>query len=127
MSFCDYWENKILNHIFNKAAYTAEVLEVALSTTTPDDAGNTFTEPSGNGYVRVTTAESDWATSTAGLITNANPIVFPTATGSWGTCTYFGIYAGTTLAATGILTTSKTINNGDTPSFSVGILKVYLD
>jgi hypothetical protein len=53
-------------------------------------------------------------------------ITFPTATGSWGTVTYFGIYDASTagnLVGYGALTSSQTISSG-APSFAVGALTV---
>jgi hypothetical protein len=130
MSFTDSLENLLLNHFFGKADYThPAALHVGLSTTTPTDAGGTFTEPAVGAYARAVTAPSDWASSTAGVTTNAAPIIFPNCTVDWGTVTHFGIFdgAGATPLATGALSPAKAIVAGDTPDFAVGALKVYLD
>jgi hypothetical protein len=128
MSFTDSLENSLLNHLFGKATYTPGTLSVGLSLTTPTDAGGaTFTEPTVGAYARKGTAASDWETSTAGVTTNAAPIVFPTCTVAWGTITHFGIFDGTTLVATGALSPSKAVVVGNTPDFGIGALKVYLD
>ncbi|MEE9615275.1 MAG: hypothetical protein V3W31_10075 [Thermodesulfobacteriota bacterium] len=129
-SFTDYWENEILDHIFNKGAYTAPTVYVALSTTTPLDDGTNVTEPAGGAYARVSTAAGDWNTAAGGLIDNANAITFPEATGSWGTITHFLLYdaasAGNAMAW-GALTASKAIGSGDTARFAAGDLDVSLD
>lgn len=131
MSFTDFLELELLDHLFNNGAYTAPAnLFVSLSTTTPTDAGGNFTEHVGDAYARVSTAAADWITAAAGLIDNSNVITFPTATGSWGTMTHFGIFdalTGGNLLATGALDTSKLIGNGDTAEFAVGDHNTTLD
>ena len=132
-SFGDYWEKKVLDHIFNKAAYTAPTIYVALSTADPTDTGSGLAEPSGNGYARKATAASDWnaATGTNPTVTdNANALTFNEASGSWGTITHFALMDAATagnLLAYGALTTPKAISAGDTPQFAVGDLDVQLD
>lgn len=130
MSFANFWENEILDHIFNKGAYTAPTIYVGLSTADPGDDASGLAEPSGNGYARVTTAAGDWNTAASGLIDNQNELSFPAATGSWGTVTYACLFDAVTagnLLASGALTASKSITSGDTPKFAVGDLDVTLD
>lgn len=129
-SFSDYWELEILDHIFNKGAYTAPTIYVALSTADPTDDGTGLAEPSGNGYARVTTAAGDWNIATGGLIDNANAITFPQATGSWGTVSHFALFdasSGGNMLAHGSLGTPQAIVSGNTPSFAAGALDVSLD
>ena len=131
-SFADFWEQEVLDHIFNKGAYTAPTIYVGLSTADPLDDASGNAEPSGNGYTRVTTAAGDWNAATgAGLIDNLNSLDFPTATGAgWGTCTHFTLWDAATVGnmlAHGTLGASKTIDAGDTPSFAAGDLDVSLD
>ncbi len=132
-SFGDYWEKKILDHIFNKAAYTAPTIYVALSTADPTDTGSGLAEPSGNGYARKQTAASDWnaATGTNPTVTdNATALAFSEATGSWGTISHFALMdapTGGNLLAYGSLTTPKAITAGDTAQFAAGDLDVQLD
>ena len=57
--FSDYWENKILDHIFGKGSYTPPTIYVGLSTADPTDDGSGLAEPSGNGYARKQTSASD--------------------------------------------------------------------
>lgn len=129
-SFADYWEDEIMDHVFGKGSYTPPTIYVGLSTADPTDDASGLAEPSGNGYARVTTAAGDWNTSSGGAIDNANPITFPQATGSWGTCTHFALFdaasAGNMLAH-GTLSQSQTIEDGNTPSFAAGDFNVSLD
>ncbi|MBN2315450.1 MAG: hypothetical protein JXM79_16085 [Sedimentisphaerales bacterium] len=55
-SFSDYWEDKILDHIFGKVNYTPPTIYVALSTSDPLDDASGLTEPTGNAYARVETS-----------------------------------------------------------------------
>jgi len=129
-SFSDYWENKILDHIFGKTSYTPATIYVGLSTADPLDDASGLAEPSGNGYARVQTAASDWNVATNGTVDNANDITFPEATGSWGTITHFALFdaaTGGNILAHGALSASKTIGSGDTAKFDVGGLDVSLD
>ena len=135
-SFTDYLEVQILDHVFGRTTFTAETgVHVALSTTTPTDAGGNFTEPVGSGYTRVS-ADNDkttWSNATSGTSTVDNNIAvtFPQATGDgWGTVTHFGIYdtyAGGYLLGWGELTSPRSITDGDTPHFASGDLDISLD
>jgi hypothetical protein len=131
--FTDAMEQALLDHFLGKAAYTADTNHfVALSTTTPTEAGGNFTEPGAGAYARVSTAAADWnsAAGTAPAISdNLNAITFPEATASWGTVTHFGIYSASTagtLRCWGALATSKAIDSGDTASFAAGALDIKL-
>ena len=129
-SFGNYWEDKILDHIFGKASYTAPTIYVGLSTVDPLDDASGLAEPSGGAYARVQTAPADWNASSGGALDNASDITFPEATGSWGTITHFALFdaasAGNMLAH-GSLTASKAIDSGDTAKFAAGDLDVSLD
>ena len=93
MPFVTAIRNALLDHVHGKAAYTMPTVHVALSTTTPAADGTNVTEPSGNGYARVTTSGATWGSASAGAITNATAITFPTATGAgWGTVTHVVAY-----------------------------------
>jgi len=130
MSFSDYLENALLDHLFGKAAYTAPTIYVGLSTADPLDDGTGLAEPVGNGYARVATAATDWSAASSGVTTNATTITFPQATGLWGTVTHFALFDASTggnLLASGALTTAKSPDVGDTPSFAAGSLTVTLD
>lgn len=131
MSFSNFWELEILDHILNDGAYTAPTnIFVALSTTTPADDATGITEPVGNGYARVSTAGTDWDAAAAGAKSNGNAITFPQATGSWGTVTHVLLYDALTVGnmlAFGALSASKAITTDDTAQFAAGDLTVSLD
>ncbi|MFQ5479781.1 MAG: hypothetical protein ACE5DW_00700 [Thermodesulfobacteriota bacterium] len=103
---------------------------VGLSTADPLDTGAGLAEPTGGAYARVTTSAIDWNAAAAGSISNANALTFPQATASWGTVTHFAVFDALTagnLLASGALTVSKAVGNGDTVKFDVGQLSATLD
>jgi hypothetical protein len=131
-SFTDYLENKLLDHVWSAAAYTPSVtLYVALSTTTIADDGTNMTEPAVGAYARVavTNNATNWPAAVGGAKANGTAITFPTATAGWGIILDFAIMdhptAGNMLGY-GTLTTSKTIDSGDTASFAIGELDITL-
>jgi hypothetical protein len=129
-SFSNHWENMILDHLFGKGNYAPPVIYVALSTSDPTDSGTGLSEPSGNGYHRVQTAEADWNVAVGGLLDNATAITFDVATGDWGTVTHFALFdtvSGGNMLAHGALTQAKTISSGDTVRFASGDLNITLD
>lgn len=129
-SFSDYWENRILDHIFGKAVLTPPTIYIGLSAEEPDEDGLSVVEPSGNAYARVQTSVDDWSAASDGSLDNANEIVFPMATGSWGTMTHFVLFdaaAGGNMLAFGLLSPSKTIGSGDMAKFAAGDLVLSLD
>ena len=128
--FSDYWESKILDHIFSKNNYTPPTIYVALSTADPLDDASGFVEPAGNAYARVETSASDWNTASGGSLDNANDIIFPKATGSWGTITHFALFDAVTdgnMLAYGALSQPKTVESSYTPIFDAGDLNISLD
>ena len=130
MSFANYLELELLDHLFGKGSYTPPTIYVGLSTADPGEDAAGLAEPSGNAYARVTTAAADWDPAAAGVTDNANAITFPTATGSWGTVTHaclFDAASAGNLLASGALAASKAIGSGDTPKFDAGDLDVSLD
>jgi hypothetical protein len=135
----NYGDQSLIQNLFGKTVYTfPSTLYVALSTTTPAQPTGSlnFTEPSGNGYARVavTNNTTNWvevsSPPTDGYEqANGTAITFPTATGSWGTVTYFGVYDAATSGnciGFGALTTSQTISLGGTPSFAIQAMTILL-
>lgn len=115
MSFTDYMEDALLDHIFGGQATPAVgTLYLALSSTTPNDAGN-FTEPPGGAYARaaVLADNTNFPASSAGSIKNGGTAIsFPKATDPWPTVTHFGIFdafSGGNLIAYGALTSSESV------------------
>jgi hypothetical protein len=127
MSFSDYLENAVLDHVFRNVALTSPVaVYVALYTAAPSDAGG-GTEVSGNGYARV---EATFGAASGGEIANSSAVTFDPATGSWGEITHYAIFdaaTGGNMLNHGALGTPKTIDAEDTADFAVGVLTVTLD
>jgi hypothetical protein len=133
MSASDYLELALLNHLFNKTAYTAPTtFYVALCTTAPTDAstGSTIVEATYTGYARKSTVAADWTTAASGANSNANAITFAACTAGTSTVTHFAIVdassAGNVLLW-GALSASLAVSNGITPSFAVGALSNTCD
>lgn len=73
-----FWRNEIMDSIYgdvNRSYY------LGLSSTTPTAAGGNVTEPVANGYARVQI--SAFTSAADGCVKNAQPVVFPTSTGTW--------------------------------------------
>lgn len=123
----DYYENKIIDHMFRNQAFTPpSTLYLALYTVAPSDAGG-GTEVSGGSYARQSftlTAASGGASS------NSADITFPTATANWGTIVAVGILDASTggnLLMWGNLASSKIVNSGDTFKINAGDLDITID
>jgi hypothetical protein len=122
----DYLENELLDHALGTGAFTAPSnVYLALFTSDPTDAG-TGTEVSGGGYVR---QAATFAAASGGSASTNATITFPTATGNYGTVTHVGLFDASTsgnLLFHGAVTTSKTIETGDTFQVSSGNLTITL-
>ena len=136
-SFSDYLENALLDHVFGSGsahvgAYTVPNKFVALCTeaVVDSDSGSDISEVThADGYARV--AMETWSTASAGATENAEDILFPQATGAWGTIVDFAILdssvdATGNVLAYGSLTISKSVASGDTPKFATGDLDITL-
>lgn len=132
-SFGNYLENELLDHVFGAAAYTAPAtLYLALSTADPLDDGSGLNEPSGGSYARlgVTNNLTNFPAATGGSKSNGVDFTFVTATASWGVISHMAIFdavSGGNMLAHAALTSSKTIDNGDTVIFEAGNLTITLD
>ena len=126
MSFSDYLETKVLDHVFAGTAYTApSTLYVALFTAAPSDSGG-GTEVSGGGYARQTIA----FTTSGDTTSNNAAIEFPTATANYGSVTHVGIFDASTagnLMAHAALTSAKSIETGDVFRIPSGDLDITLN
>jgi hypothetical protein len=142
-AWSDYVENNLIDWFFRGQTFTPPAtVYVGLLTAAPTDAGG-GTEVTGGSYARVAISSSlaNWAgtqsagsttasSGTGGTTSNNGTISFPTPTASWGTVTSFGVYdaaTGGNLLFYANLTTSKTINSGDTVSFAAGALTFQVD
>ena len=126
MSFSNYLEDAVLNHVFGGSSYTAPTtLYVALFTSAPSDTGG-GTEVSGGAHARQTGA----FTVSSGTASNSSAIEYPTATADYGTVVAMGIFdasSGGNLLAYGSLTTSKNVSTGDVLRFNASAIDITLN
>lgn len=122
----NYLENALVNVTLRGTSFTAvSTPYVALFTSDPTDA-DTGTEVSGGSYARQSATFG--APSNGASVTTAD-ITYPTATGSWGTIGWIGIYDASTsgnLLYHTALDSSKTIDTGDIFKIASGNLSVTL-
>jgi len=131
----NYLENKVLDHVIGGTTFTAPTnLYLALFT---NDGGNAATNleagtltdevsTSSTGYVRK--AVSFGAASSGSSSTDAT-VTFDAATANWGTITHVAVMDASSSGNVlfwGAVTTSKTIESGDTFQVSSGNLTVSL-
>lgn len=124
----DYAEKLVLDWMMTAGAVTRPTAwYVALYTAAPSDSGG-GTEVSLGGYTRKSVTFN--AASTPGGTTSNSAVVTWTAAGAaFGTVTHVGIFDASTagnLLWQGALSTSKTVNDGDTIQFSAGNLTLTL-
>mgnify|MGYP003150247287 CR=1 FL=1 len=126
MSFTNFLETEILDHVFAGAAYSAPGTKyLALYTAAPGETGG-GTELSGDAYARQSVAFSTSGNTTS----NSSAVEFPTATGSWGTITHVGVFDAVSsgnLMCYAALTASKVIASGDVFRVPSGDLDITLD
>ena len=127
MSFTNFLETEILDHVFAGAAYTAPSTKyLALFTAISDGEAGSVTELSGDAYARQSVAFT-----TSGATTSNNAAVeFPTATGDWGTITHVGVYDAVSsgnLMCYATLSSSKAIDTGDVFRVPSGDLDITLN
>jgi len=133
----NYLENKVLDHVLTATSYTAPSTRyLALFNNTSGNAAanleaGTLTDEistSGTAYSRKTVTFA--AASSGTSATNAT-VTFDAATASWGTVTHVAVMDGGTAGAGNVLfwgavTTSKTIDTGDTFQVTSGNLTISL-
>jgi hypothetical protein len=112
---------------------TAGSFYVSLHTGDPGEAGDqTTSEATYTDYARVAVARSGagWTVSGAN-VSNTAAVTFPVASAGSNTITHFGIGSDSTGAGNlffkGVLTASRVISAGITPSFAIGELDVNAD
>jgi hypothetical protein len=128
MSFSNYLETKVLDHVFGGTAYTAPgTLYLSLHTANPDEDGSgAEVSTSGTAYARQTVA----FTTSGNTTSNTAAVEYPTATANFGTVTHVGVYDASTagnLLCYAALTSSKTIETGDVFRVPAGDLDISLD
>lgn len=137
-AFSNYLENAIMNNLLGQASMPAiSNVYFGLYTAGPNDASTGSsggTEVSGTDYARVNVANNTTnfptISGTNGTKTNANAIAWPTAGGSWGTVTHYGVFdaaTGGNLLFHGSLASAKAIGTGDAFSVAAGDFTLSLD
>jgi hypothetical protein len=124
----DYAEKLVLDWLMTTGSATRpSAWYVALYTAAPGDSGG-GTEVSGSGYSRKSVSFNAAATP-GGTTSNSAVVSWTAAGGNYGTVTHVGIFDASTggnLLWQGGLSTSKTVNDGDTIQFSSGNLTLTL-
>ena len=134
----NYLENKVLDHVLKNTAYTQpSSLYLALFNNTSGNAAANLengtltdeTSTSGTAYSRKTVA---FAAASSGTSATSATVTFDAATASWGTITHVAVMDGGTAGAGNVLfwgavTTSKTIDTGDTFQVTSGNLTISLN
>ncbi len=128
MSFTNFLETEILDHVFAGSAYTAPSTHyLALFTAAPGESGGgTEVTTSGTGYVR----QSVGFTTTGNTTSNTASVEYATATASFGTVSHVGVFdaaTGGNLMAYATLASSKSIDTGDVFRVPTGDLDITLD
>lgn len=127
--------NTVLDNLLgasNDGTWPATVY-IGLSTADPGPTGSGFTEPVGNGYVRVgvTNDGAGWSAAASAEKLNAALIQFAAASGgNWGIVTHSGIFdvvSGGALLHWAPLDTDVPVNDGDDVRFPASTLKVKLE
>lgn len=124
----DYSEKLLLDWMMTTGSATRPTAwYVGLFTAAPSDSGG-GTEVSGNGYSRQS-ATFAAATSPGGTTDNTGSVSFTASGGNWGSITHIGIFDASTsgnLLWHGSLSSSKTVNDGDTLQFAAGAIDLTL-
>ena len=131
----NYLEGKLLDHTLTSTAFTQPSRYLALFTADTGLEAN-----SGFSGTEVSTANSSnyarqaitFAAASSGSSSSNATVTFPTAGANWGTITHIAIMDGSTVGSGNVLfwgavTTSKTIETGDTFQVSSGNLTISLD
>ncbi len=129
----NYLEDKLLDHTLRNTSFSQpSALYLGLFTNTSGNAAtnleaNTKTdEVSGGSYARKAVT---FAASSSGTAATSATVTFDAATASWGTITHIAVLDAATSGNVlfwGAVTTSKTIDTGDTFQVSSGNLTISL-
>ena len=119
MSYSDYTEDKIQDHLHGVAAFTQPAGQyLALFSVAPTDAGG-GTELSGSGYARQSIT---FGASSGGVASNTNTVTFTASGGDWSAAVAAAIFdastAGNMLEWNAI--TSVTVLDGSDLVFAIG-------
>lgn len=124
----DYLENKVLDHVLGNTTYSpAATLYIGLWTADNGLESGTLTgEVSGGSYARKAVT---FSAASGGSSSNSATVTFDAATANWGTITHVAVMDALTSGNVlfhGAVTTSKTIESGDTFQISSGNLTISL-
>ena len=118
----DHAEKLLLDFLMTTGTATSPTnWYVALYTAAPSDSGR-GTEVSGAGYARQSVA-FDAAATPGGTTSNSADVSFTATGGNYGTVTHLGIFDASSsgnLLWHGALTADKTVEDGDTITFTAG-------
>lgn len=129
----DFAREKIAEALLgNQAPAIPATFYIALCTAAPTAAstGSTISEPSGNGYARVsiTNNQTNWGQLTAGIISNALDFTgFAASGGNWAQTTHWALCSAATLGDMwlfGALGVAKTVLDGDSAQFDAGDIDI---
>ena len=132
----NYLENELLDHALGTGSAFSQPSNVYVGLFTSADstgataanleAGTITNEISGNGYSR---QSATFGAASGGSASNSGNLTFTASGGNWGTITHVSIHDAASsgnLLFHGAVTSSKTIETGDTFQISSGNLTVTL-
>ena len=133
----NYLENALLNHVLTSTGYTAPTTRfLALFNNTSGNAAanleaGTLTDETGTSGTAYARQAVTFAAASGGSSATNATVTFPAATANWGTITHVAVMDGGTAGAGNVLfwgavTTSKTIETGDTFQVTSGNLTISL-
>lgn len=128
MSFTNYLENAVMDHVFGAGTFAKPGRYVALFTGAPGEAGG-GTEVSGAAYARQAAAFTvSGSAPTSASISSA--VEYPTAGSAWGTVTHAAVFdslTGGNMLGYAALAEAKPISSGDVFRFPAGNLTFTLE
>lgn len=124
----DYLEDALLDHVLGGTSYSQpSTLYVGLYTaSTGLETNSPSGEVSGGSYAR---QSATFAAASSGSASTNATVTFPAATANWGTITHVAVTdasSGGNVLFHGAVTSSKTIETGDTFQISSGNLTITL-
>jgi len=130
MSFCNFLENRVLDHLFLKGDYIASYMYLGLWIGDPTDSGEAGDEVSGGSYSRQVMTGIYWERA-YGVMLNDLAITFPEATAYWGDVTHFVLFnaltGGNMLMYGALVGAPINIVAGSVPRFAAGRIAVEID
>ncbi len=131
MSFSNFLENEVLDHLCSKGDYIASYMYLALWIGSPLETGAGGSEVSGSGYSRKIMSGAAWNVAVAGTITNFDAVIFSEALENWGNVTHFALFdvsSGGNMLMYGPLQGAPiNITVGSIPRFAYGTVAITLD